>query len=76
MLNNNLGLPIRNVRTSNAGMSIKDVFDPNGGPTSQIYGQAGQANLAYEQGIDDDVQSSLRMNPRNQVSWSNNLSRL
>lgn len=72
MLNNNLGLPTRNPRTSNAGISIKDVFDPNGGPTSQIYGQTGQANIAYE----DEDRNSLRLNPRNQVSWNNNLGRL
>lgn len=83
VLNNNLGLPVRNMRTSNAGMSVKDVFDPNGGlPASaaaQIYGHtaaAGQSNLAYEPISDDEGRNSLRLNPRNQVSWSNNLSRL
>lgn len=41
--NNNLGLPVRNTRTSNAGISVKDVFDPNGGPpanAAQIYGHS------------------------------------
>lgn len=72
------------MRSSNAGMSVKDVFDPNGGlppaAAAAIYGHtaatAGQSNLAYEPISDDEGRNSLRLNPRNQVSWSNNLSRL
>lgn len=73
LLNNNLGVPTRNHRVSNAGgINIKDVFDVNGGP----YGQAGQINQAYEPVIDDDDRNSLRLTPRNQVSWTNQSGRL
>lgn len=79
VVNNNLGLPVRNTRTSNAGISVKDVFDPNGGPAgssasnvSQIYGVTsgivGQTNVSYE----DDDGNTMHMSPRNQVSWGNN----
>lgn len=69
LLNNNLGAPVRNHRVSNAGgINIKDVFDVNGGP----YGVAGQINQGYEPVVDDDDRNSLRLTPRNQVSWTNN----
>lgn len=79
--NEQLGLPVRNARTSNAGISIQNVFNPNGGLStagSQIYGHTGQTNATYEdEDVGADVEggggSSLRMNPRNQVSWSNRL---
>lgn len=55
-------------------MSIKDVFDVNGGPNSQIYGTTpGIVNQAYEPVVEDDDGNSLRLSPRNhQVSWGNN----
>lgn len=46
---------MRSMRTSNAGISIKDVFpDPNGG----------QVNRAYEPALGDDDTTSLRLQPR------------
>lgn len=75
VVNNNLGLPVRNTRTSNAGISVKDVFDPNGGPAaasslatvanaSQIYGVTGggQTNLSYED--EDGGGIAMHMSPR------------
>lgn len=70
--------PVRTHRTSNAGpKNIKDVFDVNGGPNSQIYGTSGgdrgHVNQAYEPVVEDDNRNSLRLAPRNhQVSWSGN----
>lgn len=53
---------------------MKDVFDVNGGPNSQIYGTSGnvgQINQAYEPVVDDDDRNSLRLAPRShQVAWS------
>lgn len=73
MLNNNLGVPARNHRVSNAGgINIKDVFDVNGGP----YGQGGQINQGYEPVVDDDDRNSLRLTPRNGVSWTNQSGRM
>lgn len=72
MSNNNLGAPIRNHRTSNVGLNVKELFDNTGGPGSQIYGQTGQINQAYEPVVDDDDRNSLRLTPRNQVSWNSN----
>ncbi|KAJ6636552.1 Chitin synthase chs-2 [Pseudolycoriella hygida] len=73
LLNNNLGVPTRNHRVSNAGgINIKDVFDVNGGP----YGQAGQINQGYEHVVDDEDRNSLRLTPRNQVSWNNQNGRI
>lgn len=73
MLNNNLGVPVRNHRISNAGpMSVKDVFEVNGG----TYGQAGQINQGYEPVIEDDDRNSLRLTPRNGVSWTNQSQRM
>lgn len=76
----------RPLRPSLAGsvVNIKDVFDLNGGPGSQIYGSnggqiygtAGNVNQGYEHVIDEDDRNSLRMTPRNQVSWSNTNGRL
>lgn len=59
-------------------MSVKDVFDVNGGPASQIYGQTGQLNQAYEPVVDDDDRNSLRLTARNpvQVSWNTNGGRI
>ncbi|XP_055379222.1 chitin synthase chs-2 isoform X1 [Condylostylus longicornis] len=80
-------IPTRNTRTSNAGLSIKDVFSPNGGP-GEIYGttngSGGQVNQGYEHVLDEEDRNSLRLTPRNpnsssQVSWSssnNNSGRL
>lgn len=66
-------MPPRNHRVSNAGgINIKDVFDVTGGP----YGQAGQINQAYEPVVDDDDRNSLRLTPRNQVSWTNQNGRI
>lgn len=72
-----MGVPPRNHRVSNAGgISIKDVFDVNGGPHAPIYGPAGQINQAYEPVTDDDDRNSLRLTPRNQVSWTNQNGRI
>lgn len=68
------GVSGRHPRISNAGMNIKDVFDPNGGPGG-IYGTTGQLNQAYEPVIDEDDGNSLRLTARNQVSWSNSTDR-
>lgn len=55
-------------------MSIRDVFDVNGGPNSQIYGTTGNVghiNQAYEPVVEDDGRNSLRLTPRNhQAGWS------
>lgn len=76
-INNNHGQPIRTHRISNAvPISVKDVFDVNGGPNSQIYGvsgSVGQINQAYEPVVDDDDRNSinLRLAPRNhQTPWT------
>ncbi|XP_055676574.1 chitin synthase chs-2 isoform X1 [Lutzomyia longipalpis] len=76
-MNNNLGVPpVRNLRTSNAGINVKDVFDANGGPAQAIYGTTtGQVNQAYEPVIDEEDRNSLRLTPRNQVSWTNSTDR-
>ncbi|GAB0097474.1 Chitin synthase [Sergentomyia squamirostris] len=77
-MNNNLGVPppVRSLRTSNAGINVKDVFDVNGGPAQPIYGTTtGQVNQAYEPVIDEEDRNSLRLTPRNQVSWSNSTDR-
>lgn len=63
--------PARPTRTSNAGVSVKDIFNVNGGPGGDIYGVTGQVNQAYEPVIEDDDRNSLRLQPRNQVTWSN-----
>lgn len=88
--NNNLGVPVRNTRTSNAGISVKDVFDPNGGqPTPsavQLYGggAVGGAPIGAVGAVGGGGQTNLsyehedgdamHMSPRSQVSWSNNVS--
>ncbi|XP_053696809.1 chitin synthase chs-2 [Sabethes cyaneus] len=72
--NNNA--PARPTRISNAGVSVKDIFNVNGGPGGDIYGVTGQVNQAYEPVIEDDDRNSLRLQPRNQVTWSNNNGRL
>jgi len=74
---------VRPARPSLAGsvVNIKDVFDmSNGGPHAiyganpeqQIYGvAAGNLNQGYEHVLEEDERNSLRLTPRNQVSWSN-----
>lgn len=71
-------VPLRSGRISNAGISVKDVFDPNGGPAngSHIYGHTGsiggiggQTNHSYEH--DDVGGNAMQMNARSQVSWGN-----
>ncbi|KAL7727578.1 hypothetical protein ACLKA6_014930 [Drosophila palustris] len=77
-VNNNGAIPNpRSGRVSNAGISIKDVFNVNGGPAEQIYGSngGGTINQGYEHVIDEDVEAnSLRLTTRNphQVSWGQN----
>lgn len=76
----------RPARPSLAGsvVNIKDVFDINGGAGSQIYGSnggqiygtTGALNQGYEHVIEDDERNSIRLTPRNQVSWSNSNGRL
>lgn len=54
-------------------MNIKDVFDVNGGPNSQIYGtreSPGQINQAYEPVVDEDDRNSLRLATRSHPAWS------
>lgn len=68
------GVSARHPRISNAGINVKDVFDPSGGPGG-IYGTTGQMNQAYEPVIDEDDGNSLRLTNRNQVSWSNSTDR-
>lgn len=68
------GVSARHPRISNAGINVKDVFDPKGGPGG-IYGTTGQLNQAYEPVIDEDDGNSLRLTTRNQVSWSNSTDR-
>uniref|UniRef100_T1PGZ3 chitin synthase n=1 Tax=Musca domestica TaxID=7370 RepID=T1PGZ3_MUSDO len=82
-LNNNGGVPTRSGRVSNAGISIKDVFNVNGGPGEQIYGSngGGTINQGYEHVTEEDEVNSLRLTTRNppQVTWgtnSNNTGRL
>lgn len=75
-MNNNAGLPLRPLRVSNAGVSVKDVFDANGGPAQSVYGQTGQLNQAYEPVIDEEDSTSLRLAPREHVSWSTKTGRL
>ncbi|XP_062565710.1 chitin synthase chs-2 isoform X3 [Armigeres subalbatus] len=74
--NTNNNAPQRPLRTSNAGVSVKDIFNVNGGPGGDIYGVTGQVNQAYEPVIEDDDRNSLRLQPRNQVTWSNSNGRL
>ncbi|XP_060649537.1 chitin synthase chs-2 isoform X1 [Drosophila sulfurigaster albostrigata] len=77
-VNNNGAVPNqRSGRVSNAGISIKDVFNVNGGPAEQIYGSngGGTINQGYEHVIDEDGEgNSLRLTTRNphQVSWGQN----
>lgn len=74
------GVSGRHPKISNAGINVKDVFDPNGGPGG-IYGTTGQLNQAYEPVVDEDDGNSLRLTTRNpnpnlnQVSWSNSTDR-
>lgn len=75
-MSQNHGQPMRPHRISNAvPINVKDVFDVNGGPNSQIYGVSGVAghiNQAYEPVVDDDDRNSLRLAPRNhnQTTWN------
>ncbi|XP_034664927.1 chitin synthase chs-2 isoform X2 [Drosophila subobscura] len=82
-VNNNGVVPNqRSGRVSNAGISIKDVFNVNGIPPEQIYGSngGGTINQGYEHVIDEDGDgNSLRLTTRNphphpQVSWGQNTS--
>uniref|UniRef100_A0A336MER8 chitin synthase n=1 Tax=Culicoides sonorensis TaxID=179676 RepID=A0A336MER8_CULSO len=70
------------MRPSIAGsvVNIKDVFDHNGGPGSQIYGSTGgqiygttpgNLNQGYEHVLDEDDRNSLRLTPRNPAQWNN-----
>lgn len=68
-LNNNHQIPTRPVRSSNAGINIKEIFNTNG--VHPIYGTSGQINQGYEH-VEDEDGNSIRLTPRNQVSWSNN----
>lgn len=75
-LNNNiqLQLPSRPIRSSNAGISVKDIFSNNGGPNHQLYGTtvAGAVNQAYEH-VEEEDGNSIRLTPRNQSSsWASN----
>lgn len=54
------------MRSSNAGINVKDLFN-NGG--HQLYGTSGQVNPGFDE---DDDGNSIRMTARNQVSWSQN----
>lgn len=76
-MNTNHGQPMRPHRVSSAvPINVKDVFDVNGGPNSQIYGVSGgvgHINQAYEPVVDEDDRNSLRLSPRNHLhppSWN------
>lgn len=64
---------MRTHRASNAiPINIKDVFDVNGGPNSQIYGtreSPGHINQSYEHVVDEDDRNSLRLATRN-LQWN------
>lgn len=74
------------MRPSIAGsvINIKEVFDVNGGPGSQIYGSnggqiygtTGTVNQGYEHVLDEDDRNSLRLTPRNPTQWNNTNGRL
>jgi len=66
-------VPTRPVRSSNAGVNVKELFDLNGGPNQGIYGTTGLVNQAYEH-VEEEDGNSIRLTPRNQnqVTWSNN----
>lgn len=71
-MNNNLQLqPPRPVRSASAGINIKEIFSQNGVPNHQIYGTSGAVNQGYEH-VEEEDGNSIRLTPRNQVSWSNN----
>ncbi|KAL7036514.1 hypothetical protein ACKWTF_008831 [Chironomus riparius] len=71
--NNNLQLPSRPVRSSNAGMSVKELFNANGAANHTIYGATGAVNQAYEH-VEEEDGNSIRLTPRNQSSWATNSS--
>ncbi|XP_070509753.1 chitin synthase chs-2 isoform X2 [Chironomus tepperi] len=71
--NNNLQLPSRPVRSSNAGMSVKELFNSNGVANHTIYGATGAVNQAYEH-VEEEDGNSIRLTPRNQSSWATNSS--
>lgn len=68
-LNNNHQVPTRPVRSSNAGINIKEIFNTNG--VHPIYGTSGAVNAGYEH-VEEEDGNSIRLTPRNQVSWSQN----
>lgn len=71
-INNNNNLqPARPVRSASAGINIKEIFNQNGGPNHQIYGTTAAVNQAYEH-VEEEDGNSIRLTPRNQVSWGNN----
>lgn len=71
-LNNNQ-VPTRPVRSSNAGINIKEIFNTNG--VHPIYGTSGQVNQGYEH-VEDEDGNSIRLTPRNQVSFHQTNQRL
>lgn len=70
--NNNLQLPSRPVRSSNAGVNVKELFNVNGGsPHNNLYGTTAAINQAYEH-VEEEDGNSIRLTPRNQTSWASN----
>lgn len=81
-------LPVRNGRSSNAGINIQTVFNPNGGLStgSEIYGHTSAAGVAAAAGRhagpsqlngayeadSSDDRNSMRLNPRNQSTQWSN----
>lgn len=55
----------RPVRSSNAGINVKDIFNTS----HPLYGTSGQVNPAFNE---DEDGNSIRMTARNQASWSQN----
>lgn len=71
-------MPSRPVRSSNAGINVKELFNTNGGPnahnlygTAQVAAVAGAVNQGYEH-VEEEDGNSIRLTPRNQSSWASN----
>jgi hypothetical protein len=54
-------------------MSVKELFNTNGGVNHTIYGATGAVNQAYEH-VEEEDGNSIRLTPRNQPSWATNSS--
>lgn len=80
----NVNRPIMRPSIAGSVINIKEVFDMNGGPGSQIYGSTGgqiygttgNVNQGYEHVLDEEDRNSLRLTPRNPTQWNNTNGRL